>query len=105
MARHTCASVRRCSAVGRLRSGSVARTSPPGGARPAPSTAVDPGENEEDPMAGAMRKMGIYLGLVEDEERRGELAEYEEYDEYGEAEVVPARRERYSRGGWDDVDS
>ena len=43
-------------------------------------------------MAGAMRKMGIYLGLVEDDERRGELAEYEEYEEYAEAEVVPARR-------------
>lgn len=55
-------------------------------------------------MAGAMRKMGIYLGLVEDDERRGEIAEYEEYDEYAEAEVVPVRRERYSRG-WDDVDS
>jgi cell division inhibitor SepF len=45
-------------------------------------------------MAGAMRKMGIYLGLVEDEERRGELAEYEEYEEYSEAEVMPVRRER-----------
>jgi cell division inhibitor SepF len=57
-------------------------------------------------MAGAMRKMGIYLGLVEDDERRGEMAEYEEYDEYAEAEVVPARRERYSRGGgWDDIDA
>ena len=54
-------------------------------------------------MAGAMRKMGIYLGLVEDE-RRAELAEYEEYDEYAEAEVVPAHRERYSRG-WDDADA
>jgi cell division inhibitor SepF len=44
--------------------------------------------------------MGIYLGLVEDDERRGELAEYEEYDEYAEAEVVPARRERIAeRGG------
>jgi cell division inhibitor SepF len=51
-------------------------------------------------MAGAMRKMGIYLGLVEDDERRGELAEYEEYDEYAEAEVVPAQRERLAeRGG------
>jgi cell division inhibitor SepF len=58
-------------------------------------------------MAGAMRKMGIYLGLVEDDERRTELAEYEEYDEYAEAEVVPARRERYSRDGrgWDDVEA
>jgi cell division inhibitor SepF len=56
-------------------------------------------------MAGAMRKMGIYLGLVEDDERRGELAEYEEYDEYAEAEVVPARRERLSRPGWDDSEA
>lgn len=55
-------------------------------------------------MAGAMRKMGIYLGLVEDDERRGELAEYEEYDEYAEAEVVPSRRERMGRG-WDDSES
>jgi cell division inhibitor SepF len=55
-------------------------------------------------MAGAMRKMGIYLGLVEDDERRGELAEYEEYDEYADAEVVPARRERMGRG-WDDADA
>lgn len=51
-------------------------------------------------MAGAMRKMGIYLGLVEDEERRGEVSEYEEYDEYAEAEVVPVRRGR----GWDETD-
>jgi cell division inhibitor SepF len=60
-------------------------------------------------MAGAMRKMGIYLGLVEDDERRGELAEYEEYDEYAEAEVVPARRERVGgeRGGrsWEESES
>jgi cell division inhibitor SepF len=48
--------------------------------------------------------MGIYLGLVEDDERRGELAEYEEYDEYADADVVPARRERTGRG-WDDSES
>jgi cell division inhibitor SepF len=52
-------------------------------------------------MAGAMRKMGIYLGLVEDDERRGELSDYEDDDEYADAEVVPARRERLARG-WDD---
>jgi cell division inhibitor SepF len=54
-----------------------------------------------------MRKMGIYLGLVEDDERRGELAEYEEYDEYAEAEVVPAQRERVGeRGGrgWEEAE-
>ena len=48
-------------------------------------------------MAGAMRKMGIYLGLVD-------LAEYEDYDEYADAEVVPVRRERASRG-WDDAEA
>jgi cell division inhibitor SepF len=42
-------------------------------------------------MAGAMRKMGVYLGLVEDDDRR-ETAEYEDYEEYAEAEVVPVRR-------------
>ena len=53
-------------------------------------------------MAGAMRKMGIYLGLVEDDEARGDGSEYDEYDEYteAEAEVVPVRRGR----GWDDVE-
>ncbi|MEN3361293.1 MAG: cell division inhibitor SepF [Mycobacteriales bacterium] len=59
-------------------------------------------------MAGAMRKMGIYLGLVEDDERRGELAEYEEYEEYADAEVMPARRERIGeRGGraWEGSES
>ncbi len=53
-------------------------------------------------MAGAMRKMGVYLGLVEDDDRRGELGEYEEYDEYAEAEVVPVRRVAAGRG-WDDA--
>jgi cell division inhibitor SepF len=32
-------------------------------------------------MAGAMRKMAVYLGLVEDEERYGEYDEYDDYDE------------------------
>ena len=53
-------------------------------------------------MAGAMRKMGVYLGLVEDDERR-EAAEYEEYDEFAEAEVVPVRRVAAGRG-WEDVE-
>ena len=55
-------------------------------------------------MAGAMRKMGVYLGLVEDDDRR-EMPDYEEYDEYQEAEVVPVRRVAAgsSRSGWDDV--
>jgi cell division inhibitor SepF len=52
-------------------------------------------------VAGAMRKMGVYLGLVEDEERRE--ADYEEYDEYAEAEVVPVRRVAAGRG-WEDAE-
>ena len=52
-------------------------------------------------MAGAMRKMGVYLGLVEDDDRRGDSSEYEEYDDYAEAEVVPVRRVAAGRG-WDE---
>jgi cell division inhibitor SepF len=41
-------------------------------------------------MPGAMRKLGLYLGLVEDDEHDGYEGEYAEYDEpYEEA---PARR-------------
>jgi len=32
-------------------------------------------------MAGTMRKMAVYLGLVEDQDRYGEYAEYGEYDD------------------------
>jgi cell division inhibitor SepF len=54
-------------------------------------------------MAGAMRKMGIYLGLVEDDERRNEAGDYDEYDEYDqESEVVPVRRDRAVRP-WEDA--
>ena len=53
-------------------------------------------------MAGAMRKMGVYLGLVEDDDRRAEVGDYEDYDEYAEAEVVPVRRVAAGRG-WDEV--
>ena len=47
-------------------------------------------------MASAMRKMAVYLGLVEDERRYQEsydaYGEYEEYDEQAEAmEAVPVR--------------
>ncbi len=50
-------------------------------------------------MAGAMRKMGIYLGLVEDDERPGDAADYDEYDEYAdESGAVAARRDRSDRG-------
>jgi cell division inhibitor SepF len=57
-------------------------------------------------MAGAMRKMGVYLGLVEDDERRGDLTEYEEYDDYTEAEVVAVRRDRGGERAtqWDDAE-
>ena len=54
-------------------------------------------------MAGAMRKMGVYLGLVEDDDRR-DTGEYEEYDEYAEAEVVPVRRVAAAGRGWDDAE-
>jgi len=37
-------------------------------------------------MAGALRKVGVYLGLVEDDPER-----YEEYDEYDEYEGQPHR--------------
>jgi cell division inhibitor SepF len=53
-------------------------------------------------VAGAMRKMGVYLGLVEDDDRR-EPGEYEEYDEYAEAEVVPVRRVAAGRG-WEEAE-
>src|SRR3954452_5588449 len=55
MARHTCGSVRRCSATAPGGSGNVRG------------------------MAGAMRKMAVYLGLVEDEEHEG----YDGYDADG----------------------
>lgn len=54
-------------------------------------------------MAGAMRKMGIYLGLVEDDERvQGDVGGYDEYDDdYApEAEVTPVRRERAAVRRW-----
>ena len=54
-------------------------------------------------MAGAMRKMGVYLGLVEDDDRR-EVADYEDYEEYAEAEVVPVRRVAAGRG-WEDAEA
>ena len=38
-------------------------------------------------MAGAMRKMGVYLGLVEEDPES-----YDEYDEYDEYESAPAPR-------------
>jgi cell division inhibitor SepF len=47
-------------------------------------------------MASAMRKMAVYLGLVEDDDRRYQdkydsYEDYDEYDEEPEAEIPPAR--------------
>lgn len=53
-------------------------------------------------MAGAMRKMAVYLGLVEDQDS---YAEYDEYDEYEEARKSSRSsrdsRDRYA-GGYED---
>jgi cell division inhibitor SepF len=44
-------------------------------------------------MAGAMRKMGVYLGLVEDTDRYDdEYADYPEYDGYGYDDEAAARQ-------------
>src|SRR6056300_1732401 len=48
-------------------------------------------------MAGAMRKMAVYLGLVED----SSYDEYDEFDEYEEP-ARETRRERGSRRGFRD---
>ncbi|MBI3685750.1 MAG: cell division protein SepF [Actinobacteria bacterium] len=54
-------------------------------------------------MAGAMRKMGIYLGLVEDDERPHDAGDYDDYDDYpAEAPVMPVRRERSVRA-WEET--
>lgn len=45
-------------------------------------------------MAGAMRKMAVYLGLVEDDR----YEEYDEYDEYEDEDKEPVSR----RGHFDD---
>ncbi len=56
---------------------------------------------EGRPMAGAMRKMGIYLGLVEDDERPSDAADYDDYDEYAdESPAVTARRDRTAVRPW-----
>ena len=53
-------------------------------------------------MASAMRKMAVYLGLVEDDRRYQETYdEYDEYDQYEEeAEVVEAAPVRADYGGY-----
>ena len=39
-------------------------------------------------MAGAMHKMAVYLGLVEDDRQYEEYEQYEEYGEYDDAEQL-----------------
>src|SRR5215469_8656665 len=74
-----CVSVRRCSATGHASSGSVRRSgrlTGHGGRR----------------MAGAMHKMAVYLGLVEDDRHYDDdgYDSYEEYPEYeDQAEGLP----------------
>jgi cell division inhibitor SepF len=53
-------------------------------------------------MAGAMRKMGIYLGLVEDE-RASEVGEYDDYESFPEDPAVAARRDRRPVRSWEDT--
>jgi len=48
-------------------------------------------------MAGTMRKMAVYLGLVEDQDRYGEYGEYTEYGD-GEYDDVGAADRRTERG-------
>jgi cell division inhibitor SepF len=47
-------------------------------------------------MAGTMRKMAVYLGLVEDQDRYGEYGEYGEYEDadYDETAGTDRRPER-----------
>ena len=53
-------------------------------------------------MASAMRKMAVYLGLVEDDRRyQDSYDDYDEYDEYDEqAEPVEAAQVRADYGGY-----
>src|SRR5690606_27955294 len=106
-ARHTCGWVRRCSVIGVRTWGNVptwtlapiCRIRPPRGHRriqadSMKSSAVphhrDDGGHE---MAGAMRKMAVYLGLVEDDRYDHRYAdEYDDFDDLDEA--VEDRRDR-----------
>ena|ERR1051326_7399331 len=54
-------------------------------------------------MASAMRKMAVYLGLVEDDDRRYQdkydaYEDYDDYDEQAEAEEAPPARPDYGYG-------
>ncbi len=50
-------------------------------------------------MAGAMRKMAVYLGLVEDDHRYDDRYQdkYDSYEEYGEYEEEPDRADAADR--------
>jgi cell division inhibitor SepF len=49
-------------------------------------------------MAGALRKMGVYLGLVEDDpERYEEFEEYDEYEAQPRPDAAPERAQRPDR--------
>jgi cell division inhibitor SepF len=48
-------------------------------------------------MAGAMRKMAVYLGLVEDEARYDDYDEYDEYDDFDAATSPRGARETTGR--------
>src|SRR3954463_7891610 len=84
----SCVSARRCSALDHLRSASL-RTRPT-------RSSVPPGGAH---MPGAMRKLGLYLGLVEDDEdgRHGGYADEDHYG-YDEPEAAPTRAYRTDPG-------
>jgi cell division inhibitor SepF len=55
-------------------------------------------------MASAMRKMAVYLGLVEDDHRNQDKYDsYGEYEDYDEADRPEQADEPEARGGHDDV--
>src|SRR5215207_1844050 len=49
-------------------------------------------------MAGAMRKMAVYLGLVEDEARYDDFDEFDDYDELDDGARSRTSRETAGRG-------
>lgn len=50
-------------------------------------------------MAGAMRKMAVYLGLVEDDRYDDKYDDYDEYDVYDDDAVEQGRRRSDEPGG------
>jgi cell division inhibitor SepF len=84
-----CESVRRCSAAGEPSSGNVRRVAP------GLSWAALACTTEDKKMASPMRKMAVYLGLVEDDHRFDDQYQDDygdEYDDYG-AELVQDDRQ------------